>query len=35
MKALVVSLAMRGFLDFQWFRTLGTWLIRITGRAGS
>lgn len=35
MKALIVWLAMRGFLNFGWFRTAGTWLIRITGRSGS
>lgn len=35
MKRAVVWLALRGFINFRWFRTAGTWLIRITGRAGA
>ena len=33
MKTFIVALALRGLLNFGWFRTAGTWLIRITGRA--
>jgi hypothetical protein len=35
MKALVLWLALRGFLNFAWYRRFGTWLIRVTGRSAS
>jgi len=35
MKSIVMALAMRGLLNFSWFRKLGTWLIRTTGQGAS
>jgi hypothetical protein len=32
-KTIIVGLAMAGFLDFAWFRSFGTWVVRVTGGA--
>jgi hypothetical protein len=31
MKSIVMWLAMRGLINYGWFRTLGTWLVRKSG----
>lgn len=31
MKAIVLWLAMRGLLNYRWFRVVGTWLVKKTG----
>lgn len=33
MKAVVVWLALHGFINFHWFRVAGTWIVIKTGAA--